>query len=115
MCAHVPGGAVPMFIQFLPDQLVYKGLLKDKKGNEVQKEPSSCQQKNSIIYSKGVRFNLLIYQDIMVISVVTSTYILSMTCASCLLLPGTLLELSYFPHGMPQTTDKEVCNFILSL
>lgn len=31
MCAHVPGEAVPAFRQFLPDQLVYKDLEKDKK------------------------------------------------------------------------------------
>lgn len=31
MCAHVPGEAVPAFRQFLPDQLVYKDLERDKK------------------------------------------------------------------------------------
>lgn len=38
MCAHVPGEAVPVFIQFLPDQLVYKSLFKDKKGMKFKKK-----------------------------------------------------------------------------
>lgn len=40
MCAHVPGEAVPVLIQLLPDQLVYKGFLKDKKGMKFKKKHS---------------------------------------------------------------------------
>lgn len=38
MCAHVPGEEVPMFIKILPDQLVYKDLLKDKNGMKLKKK-----------------------------------------------------------------------------
>lgn len=67
---------MPVFIQLPPDQLVYKGLLKDKKRMTVKKQ-HPLVSKIILLFTLKVKDLTSIYQDTMVISVVTSTYVLT--------------------------------------
>lgn len=76
MCAHVTGEAAPMLIKILPDQLVYKDLLEDKKGMKF-KQKHHLVSKIILLLPLKIWDLASIYLDTVVNSVVTSTYILT--------------------------------------